>query len=136
MVMIGTATGCVSSPRPVLRAPLGRAEQTARDTGFTMLGLDESGVPDEIDMIPIDEHRQLREIVVIVERGAAKLRDVEVNLDGGGAFVAHTRPIFAADSASRIIEIPHGPRSIDRVHVSYVPLNSRMDPVRVEVWGR
>lgn len=120
------AAGCIAA-----RPPCG-AERRAAASGFRRLvarDLDADRWFDELggDAAPA------RQVVLIVERGDVVVRQLTVHFADGRSFAPYIRTSFASDSASRVIDLPAGPRRIRDVELDY----GRHDAAaRVELWAR
>ena len=127
LVLVCVETACVT------RAGVGPVTSPIAAAGFVRLGECEVAPDRAFDALHVSGAPAVRQLVLVVPRGQLDVRELSVSFTDGRVFVPRVRRSFAAGTASRVIDVPAGPRDLDEVIVDYGP-HSR--DAHVELWAR
>jgi hypothetical protein len=88
------------------------------------------------DVITVGAHEgSFRRIMIVVERSALEMFDVEVHFRDGTTFSPRTRHVFSADSRSTTIDLPGDKRIIESVSFRYGNLPGH-GKAQAELWAQ
>lgn len=129
--------GCIFPARPT---PAPHGERVARPVdetrGWSELGQRWLDGRIEGDVIAVRHHgRPVAAVKFHAEHGGVELLDVMLVFADGTSFAPPTRLIFTADTWTRPLQLPDGPRVVNRVEFRYRHL-TRGHSVKLALWAR